>query len=271
VNAMANGDLDVETAVDATLEGQLQGASGITLHTGKTTDKYTLAFNDREAPFTDVRVRRAIRMAIDSKAIIKAIGGAGVEQGGPIPALDPGYQDLTSIDAYDPASARELLKASGHEQLTMTLTYANVYPTAIGDVLQSELAKVGITLKVQRVDFATWLSQVFQEPKNGAKRDFDLSMVNHTEARDFGNWANPSYYFGYDNPEVQRLYAASLATTDQTEKDADLAKAAKIVSEDAAAEWLYTATTTTAVRDGVTGFPFDSTTTRLDLADLAVK
>ncbi|PZE65671.1 ABC transporter substrate-binding protein [Curtobacterium sp. MCBD17_021] len=264
VNAMAGGDLDVQTAVDGTLKSQLEGTSGITLHTGKTTDKYTLAFNDREAPFDDVRVRRAIRQAIDPKAVITAIGGGGVEQGGPIPALDPGYQDLTDVDAYDPAAARKLLRQAGVTKPTLTLTYANVYPTAIGDVLTSQLADVGITLEVQRVDFATWLDTVF------TKKDFDLSVVNHTEARDFGNWADPDYYFGYDNAQVQRLYAASLATTDQDEKVDALRQAARIVSEDAAAEWLYTATTTTAVREGVTGFPFDSTTTRLDLADLAV-
>lgn len=264
VNAMAGGDLDVETAVDGTLKSQLQNASGITLHTGKTTDKYTLAFNDAKAPFDDVRVRKAIRQAIDPKAVIKAVGGGGVEQGGPIPALDPGYQDLTDVDPYDPSAARKLLRQAGVGKPTLTLTYANVYPTAIGDVLTSELADVGITLKVQRVDFATWLDTVF------TKKDFDLSMVNHTEARDFGNWADPDYYFGYDNPQVQRLYAASIATTDEDEKIQALQRAAAIVSQDAAAEWLYTATTTTAVRDGVTGFPFDSTTTRLDLADLAV-
>jgi peptide/nickel transport system substrate-binding protein len=271
VNAMANGDLDVETAVDGTLKGQLAGADGITLHTGKTTDKYTLAFNDAKAPFTDVRVRKAIREAIDPKAIIKAVGGTGVEQGGPIPALDPGYQDLTTIDAYDPADARKLLKQAGATDLDLTLTYANIYPATIGDVLTSQLAKVGITLKVKRVDFSTWLDQVFTAPADGSPRTFDLSMVNHTETRDFGNWANPDYYFGYDDPEVQQLYAQSLATTDTTEKAKDLAAAAKIVSEDAAGEWLYTATTITAIRDGVTGFPTNSTTTRLDLANLAVK
>ncbi|WIE53364.1 ABC transporter substrate-binding protein [Curtobacterium sp. MCBD17_003] len=264
VNAMANGDLDVETAVDGTLKGQLQGASGITLHTGETTDKYTLAFNDREAPFTDVRVRRAIREAIDPKALIKAIGGTGVEQGGPIPALDPGYQDLTDIDAYDPADARKLLQQAGKHDLDLTLTYANIYPSTIGDVLTSQLAKVGITLHVKRVDFTTWLDQVF------GKHDFELSMVDHTESRDFGNWANPDYYFGYDNPQVQQLYADSLATTDTSERDADLRKAARIVSEDAAGEWLYTATTITAIRHGVTGFPTNSTSTRLDLSKLAV-
>ncbi|MGN6408127.1 MAG: ABC transporter substrate-binding protein [Curtobacterium sp.] len=270
VNAMANGDLDVQTAVDGTLKSQLQNTSGITLHTGKTTDKYTLAFNDQKAPFTDKRVRQAIRQAIDAKAIIKAIGGTGVPQGGPIPELDPGYQDLTDIDAYDPENAKKLLAEAGHPKLDLTLTYANIYSATIGDVLKSQLADVGITLTVKRVDFATWLSQVFEAPKSGT-RDFDLSMVNHVEARDFGNWANPDYYFGYDNAEVQSLYADSVAATNEADKVADLQKAARIVSEDAAGEWLYTATSITAVRSGVTGFPYDGTNSRLDLSKLAVK
>ncbi|MDP4332711.1 ABC transporter substrate-binding protein [Curtobacterium sp. A7_M15] len=270
VNAMANGDLDVQTAVDGTLKSQLQNTSGITLHTGKTTDKYTLAFNDQKAPFTDKRVRQAIRQAIDAKAIIKAIGGTGVPQGGPIPELDPGYQDLTDIDAYDPDNAKKLLAEAGHPKLDLTLTYANIYSATIGDVLKSQLADVGITLTVKRVDFATWLSQVFEAPKSGT-RDFDLSMVNHVEARDFGNWANPDYYFGYDNADVQSLYADSVAATNEADKVADLQKAARIVSEDAAGEWLYTATSITAVRSGVTGFPYDGTNSRLDLSKLAVK
>ncbi|WP_413601758.1 ABC transporter substrate-binding protein [Curtobacterium sp. Curtsp57] len=265
VNAMANGDLDVQTAVDGTLKSQLQNSSDITLHTGKTTDKYTLAFNDKAAPFTDKRVRQAIRQAIDSKAIIKAIGGTGVEQGGPIPQLDPGYEDLTDIDAHDPSNAKKLLAEAGSPELDLTLTYANIYPSTIGDVLKSQLADVGISLTVKRVDFATWLSQVFE------KKDFQLSMVDHVEARDFGNWANPDYYFGYDNAEVQQLYADSVAATSADEKAADLRKAAKIVSEDAAGEWLYTSTSITAVRKGVTGVPFDGTNSRFDLSKLAVK
>ena len=265
VNAMANGDIDVLNPVDGTLKSQLQGNQDIALHTGKTTDKYTLAFNDRKAPFTDKRVRQAIRQAIDPKALIKAIGGTGVPQGGPIPELDPGYQDLTDIDAYDPSNAKKLLAAAGATNLELTLTYANVYPATIGDVLKSQLADVGITLSVKRVDFTTWLDQVF------TKKDFDLSMVDHVEARDFGNWANPDYYFGYDNPRVQALYAQSVAATNDADKVAALQQAARIVSEDAAGEWLYTATEITAVRKGVTGFPVDGGNSRLDLSKLAVK
>ncbi|MFJ4295640.1 ABC transporter substrate-binding protein [Curtobacterium sp. NPDC089689] len=265
VNAMASGDLDVFNPIDGTLKSQLEGNPDIALHTGKTTDKYTLAFNNAEAPFTDKRVRTAIRQAIDPAALIKAIGGTGVEQGGPIPELDPGYEDLSTIDAYNPSRAKQLLSAAGAQNLKLTLTYANVYPTTIGDVLKSQLADVGITLTVKRVDFATWLSQVFK------KKDFQLSMVDHVEARDFGNWANPDYYFGYNNPQVQALYAQSIAATSNAKKEQALRDAARIVSEDAAGEWLYTATEITAVRHNVIGFPVDGGNSRIDLSQLQLK
>jgi peptide/nickel transport system substrate-binding protein len=271
INATLSGDLDVQTAVDATLASQLDGVDGITVEKGQTTDKYTLAFNNAVAPFTDPRVRQAIRMAVDNDALIAAVGGSAVDQGGPIPELDPGYEDLTDVDAYDPDQAKQLLAEAGHaDDLDLTLEYANFYPAAIGDVLTTQLADVGVTLTVQQVDFTTWLNDVLAPPADGGTRDFQLSMVNHAETHDFSNWADPTYYWGYDSAPVQQLYAESLAATDPEVAVSKLAEAARIVSEDAPAEWLYTATTLTAVRDGVTGFPTSSTSTRLDLSALAV-
>ena len=92
----------------------------------------------------------------------------------------------------------------------------------------------------------------------------------HVEARDFGNWANPEYYFNYDNEEVQSLYAKAMASVDPKEVDTLLAKAARIVSEDDAADWLYNAVTVTALRPGITGFPVDSINARIDLANVEV-
>ena len=270
INATLSGDLDVQTAVDATLSSQLEGVDGVSLEQGKTTDKYTLAFNNAVEPFTDVRVRKAIRMAIDNDAIITAVGGSAVDQGGPIPELDPGYADLTSVDAYDPDAAEALLAEAGHaDGLDLTLEYANFYPAAIGDVLTTQLAAVGITLTVEQVDFTTWLDDVYTAPADGGPRDFQLSMVDHAETHDFGNWADPDYYWGYDSAPVQALWEQSLAATDPAVAAQALSDAAAIVSEDAPAEWLYTSTTLTAIRDGVTGFPTTSTSTRLDLSELA--
>ncbi|GAA4165203.1 ABC transporter substrate-binding protein [Gryllotalpicola daejeonensis] len=264
VNAAVSGDLQVVTPVDPTLKSKLDNQNGFTLTTGASTDKYVLAFNSKKAPLNDIRVRKAIREAIDPKAVIAANGGAGVPLGGPIPKSDPGYEDLTSIDSYNPDDAKKLLKEAGKDKLTLTLTLPNIYGTATSDVLVSELGKVGITLKVNSVEFTTWLNQVF------TNKNYDLSLVDHSEAHDFSSWATPGYYFNYDNPKVDELYAQALASTKPGEESQKLAQAAKLVSEDAPADWLYNWTPITAIKSGVKGFPTDGANSRINLADLEV-
>ncbi|MBS1675514.1 MAG: ABC transporter substrate-binding protein [Actinobacteria bacterium] len=261
VNAALSGSLDVLTAVDANLAPQLDGKFAITK--GRTTDKGTLAFNNAKAPLNDQRVREALRLAIDHKAIIEA-RGTGTTLFGPIPQLDPGYQDLSGTAPYDPDKAKALLKEAGQENLTLTLTIPSFYGTTVPQLLTSDFKKVGVTLKVNSVEFPAWLDTVY------TKHDYDLSFVLHVEPRDFGNFANPQYYFGYDNPEVQKLYAQSQTELDAKKSAQLLSQAAEIVAKDAAADWLYEDQTLTAVRPGVNGFPKDSINSRLDLRAVTV-
>lgn len=264
-NAQQTGQTDIETAADATLLQPFSDKSEYTVLRGDTTDKFTLAFNNASGPTKDVRVRRAIRRAIDNAGLIKALGGAAKPVGGPVPATDPGYEDLTAIDAYDPAGAKKLLRQAGYRGgLKLTLRIPNIYPAEIGDYLASELKRVGIQLTVRPVEFQTWLDSVY------TKHDYQLSLVDHAEARDLNNFANPAYYFGYDNANVQKWYAAARTASSDAERDALLKKAARQVSEDAAADWLFVNQTLTVVHSGVTGVPRNFTSNRYDLADLAV-
>jgi peptide/nickel transport system substrate-binding protein len=264
VNAALAGDLEVLTTVDPTLKAKFQSNADFSLKKGRSTDKYTLVFNSKKAPLNSLAVRRALRQAIDPKAIIAAVGGDGVAQGGPIPQGDPGYRDLTGVDPYAPAKAKAALAAAGVAGSTLTLTIPNIYGTTVTDVLTSELKAVGITLKVQSVDFTTWLSQVYTD------KDYELSFVDHAEAHDFANWVTPGYYFDYSDATVNALYSQATTALSSADADAKLAQAAKIVAEDAPAAWLYTAVNETAIRTTVKGFPTDFTSNRLDLAGLEV-
>ena len=47
------------------------------------------------------------------------------------------------------------------------------------------------------MEFPRWLQQVFSNAQ-----DYDLTIINHVEERDIGNYANPKYYWHYDNADV---------------------------------------------------------------------
>lgn len=262
INAALAGEVDVLTGFDANLTEQVEANGDFVVETGVSTGKSVLAMNSTTGPLADERVREAIRLAINHDEIVEAVG-AGQTLYGPIPELDPGYEDLSDVISYDPEAAQQLLADAGAEDLTLTLTIPADYGTTLPLILVSNLADVGIELEVDPVDFGTWISDVY------TNQDYELSVVNHAEPRDFENWADPAYYFTYDNPEVQDLFAQSLLATDDAAAADLLAEAARIVSEDHPADWLYNWASVVAIATNVTGMPVDNVNARLNLAEIA--
>lgn len=259
VNALKDGDIDVHTALLPPLRAEFENNANFTLVRAESSDVFTLAYNSARAPFDDPRVRKAISMAIDGEALVATQNGDAKPLGGPITSLEPGYEDLMDVNAYDPDAARDLLAEAGQQNLSLTITTPNFYDMAALDLVTSQLAEVGVAVKVSPVEFPTWLSEVY------TNHDFELSYVDHAEARDFANYTNPRYYFGYDNPEVQKLYGEALASLDPAEEDKLLKRAAKIVAEDAPAKWLFNYTPTNVVSTKVSGFPEVNTNNRVNL------
>lgn len=251
VNALKSGDVDVLSPVNATLAKSLDTN---TYHVSASdgSDKFVLAFNCANKKLADKRVRQAIRYGINHKEIIASRSGVDTALGGPIPSVDPGYEDLTGLYPYDVAKAKNLMTQAGYSTdhpLELTLTYANTYGTELGDQLKSQLAAIGIDLNINYVEFSTWLQDVH------ANGDYELSLVDHAESHDFYKWTTPEYYYHYDNRNVQALYAKALAATDEKESNEYLKQAAKTVSEDAPADWLFGYRVTVAYNKGVKGFP----------------
>lgn len=265
VNALKDGDIDVHTALLPPLRAEFEGNANFDLVRAESADVFTLGYNSARAPFNDPRVRQALSMAIDGKTLVGTQNGDAKPLGSPITELEPGYADLTDINAYDPEAARALLAEAGQPNLSLSITAPNFYDTASLDLVVSQLAEVGVSAKVKAVEFPTWLNDVY------SNHDFDLSYVDHAEARDFGNYANPGYYFGYDNPEVQRLYAEALASIDPAAEADLLEQAARLVAADAPAKWLFNYTPTNVVGTQVHGFPSVNTNSRVNLAGVSVE
>ncbi|HUH53320.1 MAG TPA: ABC transporter substrate-binding protein [Microbacteriaceae bacterium] len=264
VNASLDGDLDVQVAVLSTLRTEFDRSDDFNLISASGTDVFTLAYNNNKAPFDDVRVRTAFSQAIDVDEIIAALEGEGKPLGGPITELEPGFLDLTHINSYNPENAQKLLAEAGVENLKVTVTTPNFYDAVVLDIVATQLSEVGVELTINPVEFSTWLEDVY------TNKDYDLSYVDHAEAFDFFNYANPDYYFGFDNAEVQKLYSESLQSLSLEDAANKLAEASEVVANEAAAKWLYNYTPTNAISKKVQGFPESNTNSRINLAGVTI-
>ena len=269
VNALSSGSVQALAPIFGQLAKPFKADSKrYVVKAGNTTDKFVLAMNMNGERTKDKRVRQAIRYAIDHKQIIASRGGTDALLGGPIPSLDPGYEDLTKIYAHNVKRAKSLMKEAGFSEsnpLHLSLTYPNIYGTQLGEQLRSQLQQIGIDLKVNVVEFTTWLHDVYNN------KNYDLSMVDHNESHDFGQWADPKYYYGYNNKQVQDLYAKAMLCANTKESNKLLAKAARIVSQDAPADWLLNYKVVTAKVRNLDGMPFDINQVFLPLYNLRLK
>lgn len=199
--------------------------------------KTVLAMNNAKKPLNDVRVRRAISMAIDRKAVIQGAGdGLGAPIGSHYVPSAPGYVDTTGVNPYDPEKAKALLKEAG---ITTPLELSLILPPPPyarqgGEVIVSQLAKVGITAKVQNVEWAQWLANVY-----GGAHNYDLTIISHVEPFDLGNFAKPGYYWGYESPKFNELYSRMKNTANAGERNKLLGDIQRLLAQDAALVWLY--------------------------------
>jgi peptide/nickel transport system substrate-binding protein len=262
-NALLAGDVDVVYALNSPqLVGQFEGDDAFVVTQGSTNGEVTLSMNNQRAPFDDVRVRQAVMHAIDRQAVIDtAYAGYGTLLGSMVPPTDPWFdEDLVELYPYDPEKAKELLAEAGVGELTVAFEVPNLpYATSVAQVVQAQLAEVGIDAVIEPLEFpAVWLDQVF------TNKDYDLSVIQHSEPRDLTNFGNPSYYFGYDNPEVTALFASADAADAETYV-ADMTTAARMIAEDAAADWLFLFPLIVVADSGLTGLGENQTSLSLDL------
>jgi len=123
-----------------------------------------LAFQTQKKPFDDKRVRQAVNMAINRKAIIDAVYlGAGVVAKNPIPPVLWSYNDAVHDYPYDPEKAKKLLADAGYPNGFETDLWAmpvqrpyNPNARRIAELMQADLAKVGIKAEIKSFEWGEY-------------------------------------------------------------------------------------------------------------------
>ncbi|MFF1301915.1 ABC transporter substrate-binding protein [Streptomyces sp. NPDC058307] len=162
----------------------------------------------------DVRVRQALNYAVDRPAITKAVYGSF---GAPVsqPAM-PGYDgyspEAEKMYPYDPAKAKQLLKAAGYgDGLTIPVNYGSFDPstTKMLQAVQDQLGKVGVTLKLKAAaNFGGWINDLLSKkyaatvlsPGQGGQENFYAQQGGFTKTGIMN-------VFGVDDKDVDAAFA----------------------------------------------------------------
>ncbi|WP_232631525.1 ABC transporter substrate-binding protein [Methylobacterium sp. Leaf118] len=229
-----------------------------------------LALNTTRPPMTDLRVRRAINLAIDRRAIVEAVyGPAGRLARNPLPPGSWAFHDGLPETPFDRAAAAGLLAEAGFAQgfeidlwyLPVSRPY-NPNGRRVADMIQADLARVGIRARLVTRGWSAYRAALYAgEPTamlygwtsdNGDPDNFMNVLLGCQAAAPGGanlaRWCDPAY--------EAAIQAAR--RTDDRETRTRLYREAQILFRDAA-PWVPLAHTVVhvAIRRTVTGFTMD--------------
>lgn len=197
-----------------------------------------VGWNSRRPQLSDARVRRALTMGTNREEIVEAIlQGYGVVANSSVPPFHWAYDSELEGISYDPAGAAALLEEAGWvdrdgdgvrenadgDRLSITLKYnqGNELRQNIAEIMQAQLADVGVEIRPQVVEWGTLLQQI----NTPTLRDFDGVVIGwvtefklddtdlfHSERID-----QPYAWSGTRNPELDRLLDTLAVTLDRDE------------------------------------------------------
>lgn len=219
--------------------------------------------NQNIEPFQDVRVRKAVQMAIDRQAILDALyGGRGQVENGIYPHGLYGFNSSLPEITYDPEEAKALLAEAGYAngfemQIAADSSASDATNQAL-EIIQAQLGEIGIQAEIQNMDESTWLA---------TRNSGEMGSFMSTWTADYNDPDNFIYTF-FGTPENTKLRSLNYSDTEVMERvqkartivDADeriaeyQALEEKIVTEDAAWVPMYSRTHSFAVSKRVQGF-----------------
>ncbi len=212
----------------------LKARKNLKIIIGTTEGETLLALNNAHPKLKDIRVRQALHYGIDKNKINTVVlQGRGRVIGSHFPPHSEAYVDVSNVYPYNVSHAKDLLKQAGAENLKLELTVPPSYDLLAQEIAR-QLRRIGVTVRLKKTDWATWLSQVFK------KRKYDMTVVTHLEPRDYDIYAKPSYYFSYKNgKDIQVMLDALQGSRGEKNRKNILQKIQKKLNKDAVNVWLY--------------------------------
>nr|WP_237421921.1 ABC transporter substrate-binding protein [Gordonia sp. SID5947] len=274
MQALQSGAVDGSFQLSSASVPGLQNSSTGTLYSSTATRTISaLLPATSDGPIADVRIRRALSMAIDRAGLVQGVlHGLGTPLNWMMPdtVMDTPVQTEASSKVYKDAlatvpkgsldEAKKLVEEAGapNRPLVLAIPEGDEEIRRVGTVLQSTAEQVGLKLDL-RVTPPADLNNMYYDPQQRA--GIDLLWDNDTMAGGsplsmFGSYLGPdagNNLLNYQNPEVDAAMDKAAATDDQVEQAKILAPVLVKVAEDAVMITLYTPNANTFLSKQLTG------------------
>lgn len=255
------GSVDMVARLTSNQVAQL--SENFTVYDGTMNLVQALYLNNAEAPFDDVRVRQALCYAINKQEIMDYVSdGAGVPIGSAMfPSFSKYYLPELS-DAYpqNADKAKELLAEAGYpDGFEFTITVPSNYTQHVdtAQVISEQLKTIGVTAKIQEVEWNTWLSDVYSDRKyQSTVVGVDASTLAASAllaryvsdaGRNFVNFNSAAY---------DEAYANAVSTSDDAAKTDYYKECETILSNEAASVYIQDLPEYVALNNKFTGYEF---------------
>ncbi len=254
------GTIDVATELTPAQINSLKGASGVNVIDIPGNYTLQLQMNNKIKPWDNKLVRQALNYAIDQKAIVgTAVYGYAKPMTSIGPSMYPNATPPTDFPyTYNPDKARQLLAEAGYANgFSVELSYEPIYPPdeVTATIIQSELAKVGITVTLKSTPASAFETQIYTYAMPFALRwmmpfhpdpYYGFSLMWRTGAFD-----NTENYF---NPEVDKLIDQGLSITDPAARKEAGYVIQRTIMDDAPVVFMIQRDYTVAIRDNIVGW-----------------
>jgi peptide/nickel transport system substrate-binding protein len=272
VNQVTSGTVDLDIDGPGKLFDTYGDASGIEVLEGPVCSFVYCGFNAARPPFDKAEARQAVAWALDRQQIVDFVAnGHGVPlAGGPIgPDTHWAYNDLQIFTAPDPDRATALLQEAGVAEGTEVVLVAVAGSTFadIAQVIQQQLAPIGLSVKIEAIEGGAANTRVFEE------HDFDLAvrrwgtMIDPNDFTGEFFYSTGAYNFGQLNdPKIDELLDTGIAIPDQAERKQVYAEIEQYLAAEAVPyAFLYRPTVYAAYHDFVKDILHETANTRISL------